>query len=271
MTESHVHTHSLAGIFAKLLPRPPARATRMSDTPHDPAPNSLPEDVLASLRSVAARHSRVPDEAEDLLQDALLEAVCAGRDDLTQAVNFRWVAGMLRNLGAMTARTAVRRRIRESRWSRDDRPQSTATPEFSPSGSANDAPIAWRAHPALVALPPSLRSVALLALAGHDRAEIAWLLDLTPTAMRQRISTLRKKLATRMDGDFSHPTNADLPLGLIRRALLPVVVATNSAGSHDPDGHLLTISRPGAHTLPIDGNKQTHDVLSRPSRTEPFP
>jgi hypothetical protein len=30
-----------------------------------------------------------------------------------------------------------------------------------------------------------------------------------------------------------------LQLGLIRRALLPVVVARQAAGVHDPDGHLL--------------------------------
>lgn len=190
---------------------------------------------LESLMEVARRHSRVPHEAEDLLQDALLEALRAGRGDLTQAVNERWIAGTIRNLAAMAARGTARRRLREARWA-EELPRAAPNPE---------PPPAWLRHPVLDTLPPSLRVVALLALAGHDRREVAWILGISDTALRKRISDLAKRLA---DEDWSGegPPPSDLPLGLIRRALLPVVALTGSAGVHDPDGHLLILGGRGA-------------------------
>lgn len=216
---------------------------------------------LAALLVEARRHARIDSEAEDLLQDALLEAVRAGRADVTQAVNYRWMVGTMRNLGAMQARSAVRRRLREERWSVDPSVGRGRSPEALLSGRTPDA---WRRHPAVEALPSSLRDVALLALAGHDRREIGWLLQLTDTALRQRISTLRRRLAAhRGDGRRSGPDGerpaetigpeegalADLPLGLIRRALLPVVRAAGVAGTHDPDGHPIVLGRIGAGAM----------------------
>lgn len=220
-------------------------------------------DPLASLRLAARRYSRVTDEADDLLQDALLEALRAGRGDLTRADNFRWVVGTLRNLALMSARGAVRRRLREERWSAERENEVTLPPLLSSSTS----PAEWRDHPALADLPPSLRQLAMLALSGHDRREIAWLLDLSDTALRQRIHALRKRLSafeatfptsTAASGD-SHDHN--LPLGLIRRALLPVVRASGAPGTHDPDGHLVILN-PGnakphrmvAHIPQVGGN-----------------
>ncbi|HMS03397.1 MAG TPA: sigma-70 family RNA polymerase sigma factor [Gemmatimonadaceae bacterium] len=198
----------------------------------------------AHLLAVARRHSRVPDDAEDLLHDALLEAVRSGRHDFTQAATLRWLAGTIRNLGAMTARGAVRRRLRDAAWS--------ATRATTTAPAVADG--VWRAEPAVAALlaslPPSLRRVAELALAGCDRQEIAWLLGLSDGTLRQRIAALRKRLGgLSLDGapDADPPPTA-LPVGLIRRALLPVVRVREAAGSHDPDGHLLVLSRrpPGA-------------------------
>jgi len=196
---------------------------------------------LAPLRALARRHSRVPDDADDLLQDALLEAVRVGRADLTQAVNYSWLTGTLRNLGAMTARGAVRRRLRESRWVLDGAPTAEHT--------AAPASHEWLTHPAIAALPPALRDVARLALAGHDRREIAWLLRLTDTAMRQRIAALRRKLAssalevsTVLAAEPPSVRELDLPLGLIRRALLAAtslntswsLTMTHRSCPHDP-------------------------------------
>lgn len=199
-------------------------------------------DLLPMLRASAARASRVPDEAEDLLQDALLEAVRAGRTDLSQSVNLRWLQGTIHHLGAMRARGAVRRRVREAAWTRD---RDDATPA--------QAPTAWWADDAalratLDALPPALRQVADLALAGHDRREIAWLLRIGDATLRQRIASLRRRLAPVGSDDLLAASMAPpepllaLPLGLIRRALLPVVVARDGTGAHDPDGHLLVLA-----------------------------
>jgi RNA polymerase sigma-70 factor (ECF subfamily) len=192
---------------------------------------------LPGLRAAAARCSRVPDEAEDLLQDALLEAVRAGRADLTQAANHRWLLGTLRNLGAMSARGAARRRLREQAWM--SAADAAATPAVASTWPPSEA-LAAR----LETLPPALRQVADLALAGHDRREIAWLLRLGDATLRQRIAALRRRLA-----GFAPEPDAGasceeltLPLGLIRRALLPVVIAREGVGAHDPDGHLLVFS-----------------------------
>jgi hypothetical protein len=46
----------------------------------------------------------VDDETDDLLQDAILEALRADRTDLVQPENYRWVVGTLKKLGAMSAR-----------------------------------------------------------------------------------------------------------------------------------------------------------------------
>src|SRR5688572_32304481 len=77
------------------------------------------------LLRIARRHSRRADEAEDLLQDALLDAVAAGRADLGNLGNRRWLAGVIRNRATLTARTAARRVRRETRW-QEERPGSDA-------------------------------------------------------------------------------------------------------------------------------------------------
>lgn len=207
----------------------------------------MPTDPLehyAHLLGLARRHSRVPDEAEDLLHDALLEAVRTGRHDLTQASTLRWLAGTIRHLGAMTARGAQRRRLRDTAWRAT---QPDAVPPVVP-------PTPWRDDPtvarAIGGLPPALRRVAELALAGCDRQEIAWLLGLSDVTLRQRIATLRRRLGALKGGAMSGRGGGavggaalDLPLGLIRRALLPVVRAQGATGTHDPDGHLLVLAR----------------------------
>lgn len=203
---------------------------------------------LGDLRAVARRYSRIPDEAEDLLQDALLEAIRAEKTDLSRLDNYRWLVGVIRNLGAMTARGAVRRRIREARWNpqEGERGMLTLVAE-----SDNDITAA------LAELSPALRRVAQLALSGHDRREIAWLLKLSDTALRQRIAALKRWLSTReLELPKSGAVSESLGLyyGLIRRALLPVVIATHTAGVYDPDGHLLMIGSERPHISASGGN-----------------
>lgn len=64
----------------------------------------------AHLLTIARTLSRVPDEAEDLLHDALLEAIRSGCSDFSHAATLRWLTGTMRNLAAMTARGAQRHR-----------------------------------------------------------------------------------------------------------------------------------------------------------------
>jgi RNA polymerase sigma factor (sigma-70 family) len=188
------------------------------------------------MLAIARTLSRVPDEAEDLLHDALLEAIRGGRADFSQTSTLRWLTGTMRNLALMTARTAHRRRLRDTSWS-DERAAAVA-PRIRPTPWRDDPQVAA----AVAVLPPSLRRVAELALAGLHRNEIAWILGVSDVTLRQRISALRKRLE-RLDSAPAVGGGLDLPIGLIRRALLPVVRVKDAPGTHDPDGHLIVLTQ----------------------------
>ena len=189
--------------------------------------------AYSDLLRLARRHTRRADEADDLLQDALLDAVAAGRADLDLSVNRRWLAGVIRNRAAFAARGAARRTRRETLW------------HMARAGSDEAAPAAG-VDDMLKDLPPSLKAVAALALTGHSRREIAYLLRLNDTALRQRLSALKRRLAARglvmpsgMPG-----LSLDLAYGRIRDALLPKLVREGGLfASHDPDGHLFVVRR----------------------------
>lgn len=187
----------------------------------------LHTQLLAIARREAGAHI-----AEDVVQDSLLIAVEQDRADLTDPANAAWLRGVVRNRARMTARTTRRRRTREGNWQAGSQP-------FSPVPEANLPEI-------LSDLPPALRALATLVLTGHNRREIAYLLTLPDTALRQRISALKRHLAAR---HIAAPEelaglNLDLAYGRIRDALLPAL--HRHAGlfaSHDPDGHLFLVRR----------------------------
>lgn len=180
------------------------------------------------LLGQARRRVRHLPEAEDLLQDALLIALEAQRGDLTRTENRRWLAGVIRNRGLLDARSAARRRRREAEF------HATA-PEIVLSDAACPAPV--------LDLPPALRTTALLALTGHTRPEIGWLLQLSDTALRKRISEIRRRWKEGGAGPGMAALRGDLPFGLMRRALLGRVRDQRPAlGSHDPDGNLFVVS-----------------------------
>ncbi|WP_309644614.1 hypothetical protein [Phenylobacterium sp.] len=185
---------------------------------------------LALLRTARGRSRRL-DEAGDLLQTALLAAIEAQRGDMTRAENRRWLSGVLRNRALHEARSAARRRRRES--------------AYDPPGPGEETdPLAGPDH-FVTTLPPALRTTALLALTGHTKAEIAWLLHLSDPALRQRISEIRRRW--RQSGHGLPPgagaPRGDLSFGLVRRALISRVhAAAVVLASHDPDGHLFVVA-----------------------------
>lgn len=188
--------------------------------------------VYKDLLRIAARWSRRADEAEDLVQEALIEAVRAGRSDLTDGANRRWMAGVIRNKASFAARSAVRRRQREGDW--HDLRRDSADHD----GADVDA--------ILSGLPPALKAIAALALTGHSRREIAYLLGVPDTALRQRVTALRKRLAASGVAmpEGTPGLNLDLAYGAIRDALLPMLIARGGMfASHDPDGHLFIVRR----------------------------
>lgn len=198
----------------------------------------------SDLLRFARRQTRRAAEAEDLLHEALIVALKAGRFPPTG--DRAWFCGVIRKLATMQARTAARRFRRE---------QQLDLPEAEEDVRSN-APLALAAT-----LAPSLRVVMLLAIAGHNRPEIRHLLGISDEALRQRILMLRRAWR---DAGHAEPirelTGLRYPLesGRIRQALLPVTRSGRAAfASHDPDGHLFAVnfSAPAPHKTTTGGNK----------------
>lgn len=190
--------------------------------------------------ALARKHSRRGDQAEDLLQDALLVAAHEGRLDFSVEENRKWFSGVLRNRAAMIARSEGRRKGREERAGEREAARSTQT-----DGPAD----AGFRHPVLHDLPLSARRLAALLLHGMTRDEILFALDIAPTAYRQRLTVIRKFLSNASEEFRTDlmavayyrrvPTDESLERGLIRQALLRSVRVRREVGSHDPDGHLI--------------------------------
>lgn len=185
------------------------------------------------LVGLARRHARVGADAEDIVQEALIAAVAAGREDFSNSANRRWIAGAIRRRAAFDARSAMRRRQREASWQtgRDDG-------EGLPEGVELEA--------ILTGLPKGLRVVAALALSGHSRVEIAYLLGLADPALRQRIRALKRALGragVAMPREMAG-LDLDLAYGAIRQALAPALKHHGGAfATHDPDGHLFVVRK----------------------------
>jgi len=186
------------------------------------------------LLQAARRYTRRQDEAEDIVQDVLVAACAAGRHDFASPEDISWIMGAIKRRAAFDARSALRRRLRETHW-QADRPETdgTANPLF---------PLDIGTF--LQDLPRALRVTAALALSGHSRAEIIYLLNISDAALRQRIRTLKKAFSRRgitVPADMTS-LNLDLAYGAIRQALQPLL--RNHGGtfaSHDPDGHLFIV------------------------------
>jgi DNA-directed RNA polymerase specialized sigma24 family protein len=219
---------------------------------------------IAELRALARRLSRREADIEDLVQDTLLAALEADRFDAA------WLHGVMRNQAALAARGAVRRRRREA----DAGGFEASDPPRAEEGT-HEATTATVVR----ALPPGARRVAVLALHGLGADEIRWILGLAPTAFRQRLTTIRKRLGQLPPAQQAEalalaylrdPTRVvDLQLGLVRRALKAALRGEAGLATHDVDGHLLVI-RGRAHTSRPVGNDEetaTRPAAVRASRT----
>ncbi len=178
-----------------------------------------------------ARRNGAGTNAEDVVQDGLLVAIEAGRYNLVDPANAAWLRGVVRNLARMEARTSRRRKSREGQWQ---------------SAPVAHGPTKVDMPDILADLTPALRGLAALVLTGHNRREIAYLLNLPDTALRQRVSALKRHLRAK---GLAAPNelvglNLDLAYGRIREALLPVLERHGGLfASHDPDGHLFIVRR----------------------------
>lgn len=204
---------------------------------------------------VARRHTRVQNEAEDLLQNALIVAIKNARADLSIENNRKWLAGVIRNQALQDARTAVRRKERDAQYIANDQP------DYVPADITHAADPSETHNRILDRLPPAARKVAVLALYGMDRKEICTLLSISPTAFRQRLTSIRKVLAplsSELRRDLlalayarrqsRSAGKSDLPIGMIRNALMSQLQleqqqGRKALGTHDPTGHPIVISR----------------------------
>ncbi|MCD7058360.1 RNA polymerase sigma factor [Pelagibacterium xiamenense] len=184
-----------------------------------------------TLLGTARRYARRVEEAEDIVQEVILAAIRAGRGDIASPANRRWMAGAVRKRAAFDARSAARRQQREAQW------QDGQEPEAARNGEQLAA--------LLCDLPRSLRVVAALALSGHSRREIAYLLEISDAALRQRVVALKKVLAGR---GVAMPEglpglSLDLAYGQIREGLASYLRRGGTFATHDPDGHFFVIRR----------------------------
>jgi RNA polymerase sigma factor (sigma-70 family) len=217
-------------------------------------------DTYRRLRSEARRIARKAQDADDLVQDALVVALENGRDG---GDGIEWLSGVMRNRAAMQARSTIRRRRRETAAAADDiAPDSEGESQYrreTPSSSATAL---------LERLPPAARRVAALALHGLNADEIRWILGLSATAFRQRLTSIRKVIgalpaqqraeALALAYVRDPARTVDLQFGLIRRTLMAALRGTAGIGTHDADGHLIVVRavvRGDAHSSSSSGNQ----------------
>jgi DNA-directed RNA polymerase specialized sigma24 family protein len=198
------------------------------------------KDVYADLLRWARRVSTSDDEALDLVQDSLLIALDQGHQQWAAPDVRGWLHGVVGKRAAFLARTEVRRRRREQ-----------ATQEPSSDAAARWA---WRTD-FLESLPPSLRVVARLASADLCAKEIEWLLELNNTALRQRLTALRRAVLAETESPTRPVSGAPLTFGATRAQLLNSLRRQPGRvlATHDPDGHPL-LFRVVPHKTKAPGN-----------------
>jgi DNA-directed RNA polymerase specialized sigma24 family protein len=197
-------------------------------------------EAYREILRTARRFARSEDEARDLVQDALVIALARGFDDWSLPARQGWLRGVVRKRAAFVVRGQTRRRRREE------------LPEGAPGSSAGGW--TWR-EDFLASLPRSLRTVAALASADLCAAEIRWLLGLTDTALRQRLSALRRAVRAESEPPTLAASYPQPALGARRAHVLAGLRRQPGRvlATHDPDGHTILL-RIGPHGIGLGGN-----------------
>jgi len=180
-------------------------------------------DILRMARRVA----RSGEEALDLAQDVLVIALARGFEDWASPARRGWLRGVVRKRWAFVARGEGRRRRRE---------------RISEAVGQGVGAWVWDAG-FLASLPRSLRAVASLAGAELCAAEIRWLLGLSDTALRKRLSELRRAVLAAVEPPTRPAPEPRLSFGAHRAQLLAVLRRQQgpAVATHDPDGHTILL------------------------------
>lgn len=204
-------------------------------------------DVLRMARRLA----QSGDEARDLAQDALLAALARGFEDWASPARRAWLRGVVRKRWAFVARAEVRRRRREKLFD---------------GGGRGAVAWVWDAG-FLASLPRSLRAVAVLASADLCAAEIRWLLGLSDTALRKRLSELRRAVRSAAELPTRPAPEPPFSFGARRAQLLAILRGQQgpAVATHDPDGHTILL-RWSAHKTAELGNPDAKEPSSCPSQ-----
>lgn len=197
------------------------------------------------LVRAARRLAGSTDEANDLAQDALVAALDRGLTDWASPAHRDWLRGVVRKRWAFVARSEIRRRRREAIF------------ETSEHGNS-----AWDWEERFLAsLPRSLRVVAMLARADLCATEIRWLLGLSETAMRKRLSELRRAVRAAEDAPLRPAPGPQFSFGAQRASLLTLLKRQRDPviATHDPDGHTILL-RWVAHKQGTLGNSEVKEL-----------
>lgn len=178
-----------------------------------PSPHSEQHQIVAYLRQIAQtaassssplrrflwRYERTPDNQDDIIQEAMLQALRSDNANLTGASVQTWFYGVLANV----ARHHVARQVRQSEriestdlWP-DSGERLAATPDSasSPEEAAHSRQLTSRLIDAVQGLPPRLRStLELVCLNDHSYVDAAQMLDVPVGTVRSRINRARMLL-----------------------------------------------------------------------------
>jgi RNA polymerase sigma-70 factor (ECF subfamily) len=195
--------------------------------------------AYAEILEHARRVTRSLEEARDVAQESLIAALARGFHDWAAPARRAWLIGVVRKRAAMLARTEGRRRRRE---------------QSSLGGEAHAG--AWRWQPRFLdSLAPSLRAVATLANADMGASEIRWVLELSETALRQRLTALRRALRAEPEPPVLPVSEPPAGFGPQRAQLLANLRLhpARAIATRDPDGHSILLCVV-AHGSPRLGN-----------------
>jgi DNA-directed RNA polymerase specialized sigma24 family protein len=192
-------------------------------------------DILRTAR----RLTRSVDEARDLAQDVLVIALARGLDDWQSLAHRPWLRGVVRKRAAFLVRGQQRRRRRE---------------QLPDGAGARGSTWVWQPG-FLASLPRSLRVVATMASADLCAAEIQWLLGLSDTALRQRLSALRRAVRAEAEPPTLPGPEPQPSFGAHRAQLLAGLRLQRglALATHDPDGHAILL-RVNPHKTSAPGN-----------------